>query len=163
MNFSTNQLRRNLKKKRNISIKARQDSFDDILHLISNIITQEKCWTTCNINSLRPSTVAVSFFDLTNEFFLSDCRSYNNKSSTTHKYISYTLILYIFIMFSISVTNSKSPILIRILKENDTIDTKECEVLDFLTKELLQQLKLVLHQIISSFNQRLSTFFSSQK
>ena len=71
------------KKKSEIFIKDNQDTLNDVLYLITNIITCVRFCTGCTIDSPAPPTIADILLELLDELFSAQCRSYKYEYSNT--------------------------------------------------------------------------------
>ena len=125
---------RRSKKKSDICIKGKQDTLNDVSHLIANIITFSRFWADCTIDSPDLPAFVNILLELADELSSADYRRYDAKYSQTIKYIPHTLFCHTFNMFSIFAANVKDPNLIRALKGKCTIDRKPYDVLEYMSK-----------------------------
>ena len=106
------------KKRSEIFIKGKQNTLNDILHLIANIITYSRFWTGCTIDSPVSPTIVDILLELADELPSAEHKIYDYKYSHTHKYISHKSFTHIFNIFSVLVSNTTFSNLIRILRVN---------------------------------------------
>ena len=142
MNLSTNLLRDDRSKKWDLHLK-KQDTLNDILYLIVNIVTFFRFYTGCTIDSPSPPSIVDILFKIADELSSADYRRYDKKYSQTITCILHTLVCHLLNTFSIFASNAKDPKFICILKIKDTIDAKPFDVIVYMSKQLLLQLQIV--------------------
>ena len=129
--------------RKDIFIKGRQHSIEDIITFIANIQVYSRFWVKITTNDLNDYPYVIQMFiDVANFLSSSEYIKFDDKYRIQAPYMYHTLVCYIFNIFSTFVRMAKNPINVRKLKIENTIDIKELRVGQLMHHNLLDQLKI---------------------
>ena len=122
--------------KKDVFIKGKQDSLEDVITFIANIVTFAKFW-------VKEQPFVIQMLEELADFISSsEYVSFNAKFKDTKNYMSHTLISYIFNIFSLFVKMAKNPKITRKYQITNMIDINEIRMARVMHNNLLEQLQL---------------------
>ena len=122
--------------KKDVFIKGKQDSLEDVITFIANIVTFAKFW-------VKEQPFVIQMLEELADFISSsEYVSFNTKFRDTKNYMSHTLISYIFNIFSLFVKMAKNPKVTRKYQITNMIDINEIRMARVMHNNLLEQLQL---------------------
>ena len=109
--------------RKDVFIKGKQETLNDVLTFIANIIVFLRFWVNMSKDEDTPYIIEM-LTEIADNLSSSEYISFNNKYKHAAKYMPNTLVSYIFNIFSIFVKAAKNPHIIRKYKIENTIDPK---------------------------------------
>ena len=129
--------------RKDIFIKGRQESLDDVVSFISNIIAFTRFWVKMWEDDHDDHPMVIEMFLKVADFLSSaEYRKFDEKFSQTAPYMYHTLVCYIFNIFSSYVKIAKNPNVVRKFKVENKISVREIQTARIMVKTLLEQLRL---------------------
>ena len=129
--------------KKDIFIKGKQETMEDVLAFIANIIVFVRFWVKMDLNKGDQQPLLVQLFmELSDFLSSSEFVQFNEKFKATKIYMPHTLITYIFNIFSIFIKMAKNPHVVCKFKIENTIDAKEVKIAKMMHENLMDQLNL---------------------
>ena len=129
--------------RKDIFIKGRQESLDDVVSFISNIIAFTRFWVKMWEDDHDDHPMVIEMFLKVADFLSSaEYRKFDEKFSQTAPYMYHTLVCYIFNIFSSYVKIAKNPNVVRKFKVENKISVREIQTARIMVKTLLEQLHL---------------------
>ena len=122
--------------KKDIFIKGRQNTLDDVITFISNIVTFAKFWVK------DEPLVIQTLVELADYLSSAEFRSFDEKFRDNHNYMAHTLVTYIFNIFSIFVKMAKNPKICRKFQIENVIERREIRLAGIMHTNLMEQLQL---------------------
>ena len=129
--------------RKDIFIKGRQESLDDVVSFISNIIAFTRFWVKMweDDHDDHPMVIEM-FLNVADLLSSAEYRKFDEKFSQTAPYMYHTLVCYIFNIFSSYVKIAKNPNVVRKFKVENKISVREIQTARIMVKTLLEQLRL---------------------
>ena len=129
--------------RKDIFIKGRQNSIEDIITFIANIVVFCRFWVKSTPNNLNDYPYVIQMFIEIADFLSSqEYSTFNDKFRSEAPHMYHTLVCYIFNIFSTFVKMAKNPTTVRKLKIENTINFKEVRIGQMMLNTLLDQLKI---------------------
>ena len=129
--------------RKDVFIKGRQDSIEDVLAFISNITVYTRFCVKMWEESNDDHPVVIEMFLKIADFLSSaEYRRFDERFSQTAPYMYHTLVCYIFNIFSSFVKIAKNPTIVRKFKIENKISVSEIQSARIMVKSLLEQLHL---------------------
>ena len=129
--------------RKDVFIKGKQNTTNDVLAFISNIIVFARFWVKIDKEDTNEMPYIIQMLVEIADFLSStEYLNFDSKYRKSHKYMSHTLVFYIFNIFSIFVKMAKNPHVVRKFKISNTIDQKETKIGQIMYKSLLDNLQL---------------------
>ena len=127
-----------------VFIKGRQETLDDVLTLISNIVVMGRYWITIDT---KQEKVAYPFVlkllvELADALSSAEFCEFESKFKSVYPFMAHTLISYIFDLFRQFVKLAQNPHVIRGVKASNIIPLEYIEMTLLIHVDLLHQLKL---------------------
>ena len=155
--------------RKDIFIKGKQNSLEDVIAFISNIIAFTRFWVKMwdENNDDHPMVIEM-FLKIVDFLSSAEYRKFDDKFSQMAPYMYHTLVCYIFNIFSSYVRIAKNPNIIRKFKVENKISVREIQTARIMVKTLLEQLHLCtatssLQMIFSSPPVSYKVFFPVMK
>ena len=128
--------------KKDIFIKGRQNSIEDIITFIANILVYSRFWVKTTANNLSDYPYVIQMFIKIADFLSpSKYTKFNDKYRHEAPHMYHTLVCYIFNIFSTFVKMAKNPVTVCKLKIENKIDFKEIRIGQMMLNTLIDQLK----------------------
>ena len=129
--------------RKDIFIKGKQNSLEDVIAFISNIIAFTRFWVKMwdENNDDHPMVIEM-FLKIVDFLSSAEYRKFDDKFSEMAPYMYHTLVSYIFNIFSSFVRIAKNPNTIRKFKVENKISFREIQTARIMVKTLLEQLHL---------------------
>ena len=103
--------------RKDIFIKGRQNSIEDVITFIANIQVYSRFWVKITANDLSNYPCVIQMFiDIADFLSSSKYTKFNNKYRLEAPHMYHTLVCYIFNIFSTFVKMAKNPVTVRKLK-----------------------------------------------
>ena len=129
--------------RKDVFIKGKQNTINDILAFISNIIVYARFRVKIDKEDTNEMPYIIQMLVIITDFLSSiEYVTFDNKYRKNCKYMSHTLVSYMFNIFSIFVKMAKNPHVVRKFKISNTIDQKETRIGQIMYKSLLDNLQL---------------------
>ena len=129
--------------RKDVFIKGRQDSIEDVLAFISNITVYTRFWVKMWEESNDDHPMVIEMFLKIADFLSSaEYRKFDERFNQTAPYMYHTLVCYIFNIFSSFVKIAKNPTIVRKFKIENKISFSEIQTARIMVKSLLEQLHL---------------------
>ena len=127
-----------------VFIKGRQETLDDVLTLISNIVVMGRYWITIDATTTKVDYpfVLKLLVELADILSSAEFREFESKFKSACPFMAHTLISYIFDLFRQFVKLAQNPHVIRVVKVSNVIPLKYIETALLMHVDLLHQLKL---------------------
>ena len=126
--------------RKEIFIKGRQDTLEDVIAFIANISVFARFWIKMD-NDKQPLLIQL-ITELADFLSSSEYKSFHDKFKTCKVYMPHTLITYIFNIVSIFIKMAKTPQVTRKFKITNTVDHKEVKMAIMMHSTLMDQLQL---------------------
>ena len=131
--------------RKDIFLKGRQESIDDVISFISNIIAFTRFWVKMwdDNNDDHPLVIEM-IMRIADCLSSSEYRRFDDRFHQTAPYMYHTLVCYIFNIFSSFVKLAKNPNIVRKLKIENKISVKDIQTPRILIRTLMEQLHLCM-------------------
>lgn len=130
--------------KKDVYIKGHQESINDVISFISNIMIFARFWVKISNEDHDMPLVLQMLMEIADMLSASNFLSFYDKHINIAPFISHTLITYVFNIFSIFIKMAKNPHAVRRFKIENTIDPKEIRIVKIMHNALLDQLQLCI-------------------
>ena len=129
--------------RKEIFIKGKQNSLEDVIAFISNIIAFTRFWVKMWEENNNDHPMVIEMFLKIVDFLSSaEYRKFDDKFSQIAPHMYHTLVCYVFNIFSSFVRIAKNPNIVRKFKVENKISVREIETARIMVKTLLEQLHL---------------------
>ena len=129
--------------RKDIFIKGRQESIDNVISFISNIIVYARFWVKMWDSNMDDHPLVIEMLMKVADFLSSsEYKSFDDRFSQIAPHMYHTLVCYIFNIFSSFVKMAKNPNIIRKFKIENKIAMKEAKTAKIIINTLLDQLHL---------------------
>ena len=128
--------------KKDIFTKGKQDTIDDVVSFIGNIIIFARFWMKMSENSTTQPTIIQMITEIADLISTGEYRSFNDKYIVTNKYMPHTLVSYIFNISSVFIRMAKNPSVVRRFKIENFIDPHEIRLATIMTSTLINNLQV---------------------
>ena len=129
--------------RKDIFIKGRQETLNEVISFVANIIVYTRFWVELSINDTNDSPMIIQMVLEIADFLSSPAyKIFDNRYKQIAPYMYHTLVGYIFNIFSTFIKLAKNPYIIRQLKIENLIDPKDIKIGQMMFKTLLDQLQL---------------------
>ena len=100
--------------KKEVFIKGKHETIDDILYLIANLFVFTRFWTRMDINDVQSYPFVLQLLVEVTDILLSvEYRDFDGNFIGGHEFMVHTLIAYVFNIFSLFVKAAKTPVVTR--------------------------------------------------
>ena len=100
--------------KKEVFIKGKQETVDDVLCLISNLFVFTRFWVRMNIDDVKSYPfVPQLLVEVADILSSAKYRDFDGKFGGGHEFMAHTLIAYVFNIFSLFVKTAKTPAVTR--------------------------------------------------
>ena len=129
--------------RKDVFIKGRQESIEDVLAFISNITVYTRFWVKMwdESNDDHPMVIEM-FLKIADYLSSAEYRKFDDRFNKTAPHMYHTLVCYIFNIFSSFVKIAKNPTIVRKFKIENKISFSEIQTARIMAKSLLEQLHL---------------------
>ena len=128
--------------RKEIFIKGRQETLDDVIAFIANIVVYARFWIKMEDDtSIQPMLIQL-ISEVADFLSSSEYKSFHDKFKGSKVFMLHTLIAYIFNIASIFIKMAKTPQVTRKFKVDNTVDHKEVRMAVMMHNSLMNQLQL---------------------
>ena len=129
--------------KKEVFIKGKQETLDDVIAFISNIVIFARHFVKMSKDDKEEQPYFIQLIIEVADFLSSaEYTNFHDKFKKSATYMPHTLITYIFNIFSVFIKMAKNPKVIRKFKVENIIDPKEIKIGCIMHDALLNQLQL---------------------
>ena len=129
--------------RKEVFIKGKQESIDDVIAFIANIIVYARFWVKMDAENTEDQPYIVQLItEIADYLSSSEFKSFYDRFKRSTVFMPHTLIAYIFNIFSTFIKMAKNPHVIRKFKVSNSIDSKEVKIGRIMQNSLLDQLQL---------------------
>ena len=129
--------------KKEVFIKGKQETLDDVIAFISNIVIFARYFVKMSKDEKEEQPYFIQLIIEVADFLSSaEYMNFHDKFKKGVTYMPHTLITYIFNIFSVFIKMAKNPKVIRKFKVENIIDPKEIKIGCIMHSALLNQLQL---------------------
>ena len=108
--------------KKEVFIKGRQETIDDVIALIANLFAFTRFWVRMDINDLESYPFVLQLLvEIANVISTREYRKLDDSFVGGHEFMAHTLIAYVFNIFSLFVKAAKTPAVTRQVRDTNTM------------------------------------------
>ena len=128
--------------KKDIFTKGKQESIDDVVSFIGNIVIFARFWIKMTENTPSQPTIIQMMTEIADQISTGEYRAFNDKYIVSNNYMPHTIVTYIFNISSIFVRMAKNPSVVRRFKIENFIDSHEIRLATIMTSTLINNLEV---------------------
>jgi len=129
--------------RKEVFIKGRQESIDDVIAFIANIIVYARFWVKMDKDDTEDQPYIIQLIvEIADYLSSAEYKNFYDRFKKSTVFMPHTLIAYIFNIFSTFIKMAKNPHVIRKFKVSNSIDSKEVKIGRIMQNSLLDQLQL---------------------
>ena len=129
--------------RKDVFIKGRQDTIQDVITFIANIVTFSKFWIKLNkTDSDDQPLVIQQIVEIADYLSSADYMCFNDRYKRSTPYMAHNLVVYIFNIFSVYIKMAKNPNVARRFKITNNVDIVKVKVARIIHHQLMEQLQL---------------------
>ena len=126
-----------------VFIKGRQETLDDVIALLANVMILDRFWVTFDGNDTTTYPYVLrQLSELADVLTTSEFRTFAGTMKGACPFLAHTLIVNTFNFFAGFIKLAKNPHVVREVKVSQTIDLKGIKVSSLIMRNLLEQLQL---------------------
>ena len=128
--------------RKDVFIKGRQETLQDVISFIANIVTFAKFWVKLDESEDGNPFVIQQIVELADYLSSADYLYFNESHKKSTPYMAHNLVVYIFNIFSVYIKMAKNPNVVRKFKITNKIDIIDVKVARIIHHQLMEQLQL---------------------